>query len=99
MCVGYFSAIISAAIGKTMGLLPGYYSGAVRMIIMRLVDIFMSFPAIVIQLVMVTVLGASATSVTLVIGLLGWTKFARYKFTPNGTVYSAKRTSTVVCNL
>ena len=80
LCVGFFSAIISAAIGIPLGLLAGYYSGVVRMIIMRLVDIFMSFPAIVIQLVMVTVLGASATSVTLVIGLLGWTKFARYTY-------------------
>lgn len=78
--VGFISALLSAVIGVPLGLLAGYYGGAVRMIIMRLVDIFMSFPAMIIQLVLVTVLGASATSVMLVIGLLGWTGFARLTY-------------------
>lgn len=78
--VGFVSALLSAVIGIPMGLLAGYYGGAVRMVIMRLVDIFMSFPAMIIQLVLVTVLGASATSVMLVIGLLGWTSFARLTY-------------------
>ena len=80
LMVGFFSAIISAVVGIPLGLLAGYYGGVVRGVIMRLVDIFMSFPAIVIQLVLVTVLGASTVSVTLVIGILGWTKFARYTY-------------------
>lgn len=80
LSVGFVSALLSALIGIPLGLLAGYYGGAVRMIIMRVVDVFMSFPAMVIQLVLVTVLGPSASSVMLVIGLLGWTSFARLTY-------------------
>ena len=78
--VGFVSALLSAVVGIPLGLLAGYYGGVIRMVIMRLVDIFMSFPAMIIQLVLVTVLGASAASVMLVIGLLGWTGFARLTY-------------------
>ena len=44
---------------------------------MRIVDIFMSFPALVIQMVLVTVLGASEKSLMLVLGVLGWTGYTR----------------------
>lgn len=80
LLVGFMSTTISAVIGIPLGLIAGYYGGFIRAVIMRLVDIFMSFPAIVIQLVLVTVLGASTASVILVIGLLGWTRFARYTY-------------------
>ncbi len=80
LMVGFCSALLSAAIGVPLGLLAGYYGGIVRMTIMRLVDIFMSFPALVIQLVMVSVLGASVPSLIFVIGLLGWTSFTRYTY-------------------
>lgn len=80
LAVGFVSALLSAVIGIPLGLLAGYYGGVVRMCIMRVVDIFMSFPAMVIQLVLVTVLGPSAGSVMLVIGLLGWTSFARLTY-------------------
>ena len=45
--------------------------------IMRIADVFMSFPSIVLILVLVSVLGPSVWSVTMVIGVLGWTQFAR----------------------
>lgn len=77
MTVGFVAAIISAVIGVPLGLMAGFYDGAVRGIIMRLVDIFMSFPSLVIQLVLVTVLGASARSLMLVLGFLGWTGYTR----------------------
>lgn len=80
LAVGFVSALLSSVIGIPLGLLAGYYGGVVRMCIMRLVDVFMSFPAMVIQLVLVTVLGPSAGSVMLVIGLLGWTSFARLTY-------------------
>ena len=44
---------------------------------MRVADIFMSFPSIVLILVLVAVIGPSIWSVTIVIGVLGWTQFAR----------------------
>lgn len=80
LAVGFFSALLSAVIGVPLGLLAGYYGGAIRMVIMRLVDIFMSFPSLVIQLVMVSILSASIPSLIFVIGLLNWTGFARYTY-------------------
>lgn len=77
LSVGFIAAVISAIIGVPLGLLAGYYDGIVRGGIMRVVDIFMSFPALIIQLVLVTVLGASAQSLMLVLGFLGWTGYTR----------------------
>lgn len=77
LSVGFVAAIISALIGIPLGLIAGFYNGLPRSIIMRIVDIFMSFPALVIQMVLVTVLGASETSLMLVLGLLGWKSYTR----------------------
>ena len=55
----------------------GYARGKAEAVIMRIADIFMSFPSIVLILVLVAVLGPSVWSVTCVIGVLGWTQFAR----------------------
>lgn len=77
LAVGFVAAIISALIGVPLGLIAGYYDGLPRSIIMRIVDIFMSFPALVIQMVLVTVLGASEKSLMLVLGVLGWTGYTR----------------------
>ncbi len=77
LTVGFLSTLIATLIGVPLGLLAGFYDGIVRSAIMRLVDIFMSFPSMVIQLVLVTVLGASVRSLILVLGFLGWTSFTR----------------------
>lgn len=77
LSVGFVAAIISALIGVPLGLIAGFYDGLPRGIIMRIVDIFMSFPALVIQMVLVTVLGASEKSLMLVLGFLGWTGYTR----------------------
>ena len=77
LMVGICSALISLAIGVPLGLFAGYFRGAVETVIMRCADIFMSFPNIILILVLASVLGQSVTTVTLVIGFLGWTEFAR----------------------
>jgi peptide/nickel transport system permease protein len=75
--VGFFSTVVSIVIGVPIGLLAGYLRGKTEMLIMRLTDIFMSFPSIVLILVAVAVVGPSLWSVTLIIGILGWTQFTR----------------------
>ena len=64
-------------VGTVTGVLAGYFGGVIDAVIMRIADIFMSFPSIVLILVLVAVLGPSVWSVTCVIGVLGWTQFAR----------------------
>ena len=77
LMVGICSALISLVIGVPLGLVAGYFRGAVETVIMRCADIFMSFPNMILILVLASVLGQSLTTVTLVIGFLGWTEFAR----------------------
>lgn len=75
--VGFFSTAVSMLIGVPVGLIAGYMRGAVEIIVMRITDIFMSFPAIVLIMVAVSVVGPSLWSVSVIIGILGWTQFAR----------------------
>jgi len=87
LSVGIISAVISMAVGVPLGLLAGYYRGIAETLIMRCADVFMSFPAMVLILVLVSVLGPSVATVTIVIGVLGWPKFARLIY---GNVLSAR---------
>lgn len=77
LLVGGLSTLISCAIGVPLGVIAGYFRGKIEIVIMRIADIFMSFPSIVLILVLVAVVGPSVWSVTFVIGVLGWTQFAR----------------------
>lgn len=70
--IGITSTVVSAVLGIVFGLLAGYYRNWVEMIIMRLADIFMSFPGMVLILTLVSVVGASLGSVIFVLGVLGW---------------------------
>ena len=90
--VGIVSAIISLVVGVPLGLIAGYYRGIIETVIMRLADIFMSFPSMVLILVLVSVLGPSVATVTVVIGILGWPRFAR---TIYGNVLSARESEYV----
>lgn len=75
--VGIMSTIISVVVGIPLGLIAGYFRGAAESIIMRTADAFMSFPSMVLILVLVAVFGPSILTVTVVIGVLGWTGIAK----------------------
>lgn len=78
--VGFLSALISLCIGVPLGLVAGYYQKAAGIVIMRLADVFMSVPAMILVLVLVSVIGPSIQSVTIVIGVMGWPQFARQQY-------------------
>lgn len=75
--VGFFSVIISMSIGVTLGLIAGYYGGVIDSIIMRIVDIFLSFPVILLAIALVASLGPGIDSVIIALGLVYWTNYAR----------------------
>lgn len=75
--VGICSALVSLVIGVPLGLIAGYFRGWIETVIMRCADVFMSFPTMILILVLASVLGQSVMTVTMVIGFLGWTEFAR----------------------
>ena len=77
LMVGLLSTLISLCLGVPLGLIAGFYRKLPEIIIMRIADIFMSFPAMILVLVLVAVVGPSVWSVTLVIGVMGWPQFAR----------------------
>lgn len=77
LTIGIVSALFAMVIGIPAGLAAGYFRGPVEAVVMRLVDVFMSFPSILLVLVLVSVFGQSVMNIALVIGFMGWTSFAR----------------------
>lgn len=67
----------AAAIGVLFGLLAGYYGRWADGAIMRVVDVFLAFPAILLALALVAVLGAGSGSVIVALVLVFWTQYAR----------------------
>lgn len=77
LLVGLTSTVVSILVGVSLGLCAGYFRGWFETLVMRLVDIFMSFPSMILILVLVSVIGPSVWSVMMVIGVMGWPHFAR----------------------
>jgi peptide/nickel transport system permease protein len=85
--VGIASTFISVCIGLPLGLLAGYYRGIIESVVMRLSDVFMSFPSMILILVLVSVVGPSLITVIAIIGVMGWTSIAKLIY---GNVLSIK---------
>jgi len=77
LIVGIGSVIIYAAIGITLGLLSGYFGGAIDSIIMRITEVFMAYPQFMIILVIVSLIGPNMITVMLVMGFMGWPPICR----------------------
>lgn len=75
--VGVSSACISSAIGTLIGLLAGYYGSAVDQITMRVADIQLAFPSILLALAIVAVVGGGLGHLIWVLGITGWVSYAR----------------------
>lgn len=69
--------VVSGIIGTTLGLISGYFGGRVDAFIMRMVDISLGLPIILVALVFVAALGPSFTTVIVVTSLLLWSRYAR----------------------
>ncbi|WHY69949.1 oligopeptide ABC transporter permease [Neobacillus sp. SuZ13] len=77
LAVGIGAVAIYVVIGTLLGAVAGYFGKWVDMVIMRLTDVFMSFPYLMVILVLVSIMGPSLLNIILVIGLLGWPSVAR----------------------
>jgi peptide/nickel transport system permease protein len=69
MQAGVFSIVLAMAIGVPIGLVAGYYRGALDQLIMRLTDAWLAFPFLILAIGLVTILGPSLINATLAIGL------------------------------
>ncbi len=77
LSVGLVAVAIYTTIGVVLGALAGFYGGWVDSLIMRLADIVLAFPTLILIITIVSILGPSIYNVMLVIGLLGWPSIAR----------------------
>jgi peptide/nickel transport system permease protein len=77
LSVAVLAICFAAAVGTILGLISGYLGGWVEAVIMRCVDIMLSFPAILVALVFVVTVGASFWMVVSTLALLLWAHFAR----------------------
>lgn len=68
---------IQAVIGVGLGLVAGYYGGYVESVIMRIVDISLSIPAIVLALAIAGMLGGGLMPLIIAVSLVGWRGFTR----------------------
>ncbi|GAK43230.1 dipeptide ABC transporter permease protein [Paenibacillus sp. TCA20] len=92
LAVGVITVILYVLIGTVVGAIAGYVGGWVDMLINRIIDVFMSFPSMMVILVLVTVLGTGLSNIIIVLALLGWPAVARLV---RGSVLSLRQTEFV----
>lgn len=77
LIVAFIAAICAGLLGTALGLAAGYFGGRVDAAISRLVDIWMSFPSVLLCIVLAAVLGAGLHTVVIAIIIIDWTRFCR----------------------
>lgn len=77
LSVGFIAVGVAATIGGTLGLIAGFVGGRTDSVIMRLMDVILAFPAILLALAISAALGASVFNVMLAIGFVYIPRFAR----------------------
>jgi len=77
LSVSLLVILITSIVGTTLGILGGYLGGWVDSLLMRITDISLAFPGILVALLLAVTLGPSFTTVVLAISLLGWAPYAR----------------------
>ena len=77
LTVAFVAATLAGLLGTALGLTAGYLGGWVDNVISRLVDIWMSFPAVLLSIVLAAVLGAGLHTVIIAIVVIDWTRFCR----------------------
>jgi peptide/nickel transport system permease protein len=87
LTVGVTAVLLSGTLGVLLGLLAGYYGGRTDETIMRLADIQLAIPTILLAIALVGVLGPSLRNLIFVLGVTGWVIYAR---TIRGVVLSLR---------
>lgn len=77
LLVAATAVILGGIVGVTLGIVAGWFGGIVDRIIMRLVDIQLAFPLLLLALLVVAALGPSLTNIILVLALTSWVRYAR----------------------
>jgi len=77
LLVGVATVLVSATVGTLVGLLAGYAGGWVEQALMRLVDVLLAFPGLLLAIAFAAVLGPGLGNVIVALSVLGWTGYGR----------------------
>jgi len=77
LLVGFVTVSVSLVVGSTLGAVAGYYGGKIDEAIMRVSDIFLAFPGILMAIAVMAVLGPGLVNVIVALSIMGWTSYAR----------------------
>lgn len=77
LVVGIVPSFISLIIGAIMGIVSGYYGGRIDFTIMRLADMLIAFPSLLLAMVVMYTLGANLFNIFIALSLVGWASVAR----------------------
>ncbi len=77
LAVGVMSGLIAMALGAAIGLVAAYVGGRVENLIMRIVDLQLSFPAILVALMLIAILGKGVDKIIIALVTVQWAYYAR----------------------
>jgi peptide/nickel transport system permease protein len=77
LAAGVVTVLLATVIGAAVGLVAGYYGGRVDAVLMRITDATMSFPVILLALILAVTVGPSFFNVVLAIAVILWARYAR----------------------
>jgi peptide/nickel transport system permease protein len=75
--VAGLSGVIALCIGIVLGMIAGYFSGALGSVIMRIVDLHLGFPPILVAIILMAVLGRGVDKIIIALVVVQWAKYAR----------------------
>ena len=77
IAASFFLVAISFVLGTIIGMISGYYGGILDDIFMRLADLMLAFPQMVVAIAVAGILGGGLTGAMIALGITSWTSFAR----------------------
>ena len=77
LAIALSSVAIAVVVGSVVGLISGYFGGWLDLVIMRIVDVFLGFPPIILALAIVAALGPGVVNLSLSLAAVFWTEYAR----------------------
>ena len=77
LAVGALAVLLASSLGAAVGLVAGYYGGRVDTTLMRMTDATLSFPVILLALILAVTVGPSFTNVVVAIAVILWARYAR----------------------